>query len=74
MRANLKARGYAGIDGKDAAVYDNDLVAVIQHFQRRHGLETDGIAGAGTITAMNVTADERVRQIIVNLERWRWKC
>jgi len=70
MRANLKARGYAGIDG--GAGYDPNLVAVVKHFQQRHGLEPDGMAGKGTIDALNVSADARVRQIIVNMERWRW--
>ena len=72
MRANLKARGYAGIDNAQANFYDDNIVAVVEHFQRRNGLEADGVAGPKTIAAMNVTADERVRQIIVNMERWRW--
>lgn len=70
MRANLKARGYSGIDG--GATYDSNLVAVVKHFQKRHGLEADGVAGKGTIEAMNVSAQARVQQIIVNMERWRW--
>ena len=72
MRANLKARGYAGIDNAEANFYDDNIVAVVEHFQRRNGLDADGVAGPKTIAAMNVTADERVRQIIVNMERWRW--
>ena len=72
MRANLKARGYSGIDNAEPNLYDDNIVAVVEHFQRRNGLETDGVAGPKTIAAMNVTADERVRQIIVNMERWRW--
>jgi murein L,D-transpeptidase YcbB/YkuD len=72
MRANLIARGYGGIDAADPNLYDNNIVAVVQHFQKRHGLEPDGVAGATTIAALNVTADQRVKQIIVNLERWRW--
>src|SRR5262245_37070456 len=72
MRANMKARGYSGIDSQDPDTYDDNVVAVVEHFQRRHGLDADGIAGPKTIAAMNVTADQRVRQIIVNMERWRW--
>lgn len=70
MRANLKARGYAAIDG--GSTFDPGLVAVVKHFQQRHGLDADGVAGKGTIEAMNVSAEARVRQIIVNMERWRW--
>jgi murein L,D-transpeptidase YcbB/YkuD len=72
MRANLKARGYSGIDSADPNLYDDSVIAVVEHFQRRHGLDADGVAGPKTVAAMNMTADERVRQIIVNMERWRW--
>jgi murein L,D-transpeptidase YcbB/YkuD len=72
MRANLRARGYSGIDNPDPDTYDDNILAVVEHFQRRHGLDADGVAGPRTIAAMNVTVDRRVRQIIVNMERWRW--
>lgn len=73
VRNNLAARGYSGITaGAAPAVYGDDLVPVVQHFQKRHGLDDDGIIGPATLRAMNVTAAERVNQIIVNLERWRW--
>jgi murein L,D-transpeptidase YcbB/YkuD len=35
-------------------------------------LDADGIAGKGTLLAMNSSADKRINQIIVNMERWRW--
>jgi murein L,D-transpeptidase YcbB/YkuD len=53
-------------------VYDEALVEVVKKFQRRHGLEPDGVVGRGTVEAMNVPAAARVRQIIVNMEVWRW--
>lgn len=72
MRANLIARGYSGINGGDPVFYDQDLVVAVMHFQRRHGLDVDGLAGPATISALNVSAEERVAQIVVNMERWRW--
>jgi L,D-transpeptidase YcbB len=53
-------------------VYDEALVAAVKKFQRRHGLEPDGVIGRGTVEAMNVPAAARVKQIIVNMESWRW--
>jgi murein L,D-transpeptidase YcbB/YkuD len=47
------------------------LVAV-RRFQWRHGLEQTGIVDAETLAELNVTADARVNQIKLNLERWRW--
>ena len=53
-------------------VYGDALEAAVRRFQRRHGLEVDGLVGGATLTALNVSAGARVRQIELNLERWRW--
>jgi L,D-transpeptidase YcbB len=53
-------------------LYDEALAAAIRGFQRRHGLAADGVIGKKTRAALNVTAAQRVRQIELNLERWRW--
>lgn len=44
----------------------------VRRFQERHGLEPDGVIGPRTLAALNVSAEERIRQIELNLERWRW--
>lgn len=53
-------------------VYDEPLNIALKQFQARHGLESDGVIGKGTIAALNFTKEQRRQQIIVNLERWRW--
>ncbi|MDX1384722.1 MAG: L,D-transpeptidase family protein, partial [Thermoanaerobaculia bacterium] len=52
--------------------YDPALEEAVRAFQARHGLTADAVVGAKTLEALNVPADERVRQIELNLERWRW--
>lgn len=52
--------------------FGDTLAVAVMRFQRRHGLKVDGIAGSGTLTAMNVPVGRRIRQIELNLERWRW--
>ncbi|MGD8846968.1 MAG: L,D-transpeptidase family protein [Desulfobacteraceae bacterium] len=52
--------------------YDDLLVAAVRRFQLRHGLEPDGVIGRKSREAMNVRVEERIRQIELNLERWRW--
>ena len=53
-------------------VYEGPLVDAVKRFQRRHGLEADGVIGAGTIATLNVTLARRVRQIELAMERMRW--
>lgn len=52
--------------------YDDAIEEGVRRFQARHGLDADGIIGAGTLAAMNVPAEARVRQLEINLERARW--
>ncbi|GGB99867.1 L,D-transpeptidase [Marinobacterium zhoushanense] len=53
-------------------LYDQPLVAALQRFQMRHGLEVDGVLGPKTLAELNRPMSERLEQIRVNLERWRW--
>lgn len=55
-----------------SAVFDDVLVAAVKAFQTRHGLESDGIVGSETLKALNITVAQRIKDIAVNLERWRW--
>jgi len=52
--------------------YDADLVAAVQRAQRRYGLNPTGVFAAKTRASLNVPAADRVRQIMANMERWRW--
>ena len=72
MRQNFAARGYDILDAPDVENYDEALLEVVKHFQKRHGLSADGVAGANTFKAMGISVEDRVRQIAINLERWRW--
>jgi murein L,D-transpeptidase YcbB/YkuD len=56
----------------DDDIFDTGLEAAVDRFQRAHGLEPDGIVGPATLAALNVSAEARVDQIRVNLERARW--
>ena len=56
----------------DPQRFDDGLVEVVKRFQRRHGLDDDGVIGTETVATLNVSAEERIRQVEINLERWRW--
>ncbi len=49
--------------------YDPALAAKVKEFQEVHSLKADGIAGAGTIDALNRGADYYEQLIIINMER-----
>jgi murein L,D-transpeptidase YcbB/YkuD len=73
IRERLRITGeYTGGKVADAKRYDAGLEKAVRRFQERNTLGVDGIIGPATLAAMNVTAEQRVEQIRVNLERMRW--
>jgi murein L,D-transpeptidase YcbB/YkuD len=55
-----------------AFLFDDAVETAIRQFQKRHGLKPDGIVGEATLAALNIPVEQRIRQIELNLERWRW--
>lgn len=53
-------------------VYDEQVQEAVTDFQKRHGLIVDGIVGPQTYKALQVSVEERINQIVLNMERWRW--
>jgi murein L,D-transpeptidase YcbB/YkuD len=58
--------------GESGELFDKVTAAALARFQLRHGLVGDGVLGAKTLAALNVSVEARIRQIELNLERWRW--
>ena len=52
--------------------YDESVEAAVRRFQRRHGLQADGLVGKRTLTDLNVPVEHRITQLQLNMERWRW--
>lgn len=52
--------------------YDEVMEQAVRRFQKRHGLNIDGIIGKNTLSELNISAQDRVQQIKVALERQRW--
>jgi len=53
-------------------LYTKKTQDAVKLFQARHGLKPDAIIGRSTIEALNFSRNQRIEQIIANLERWRW--
>jgi murein L,D-transpeptidase YcbB/YkuD len=71
-RLQVEGDAPAGDASNSPKTYDADVVAAVKHYQQRHGLETDGRLGQGTIDSLNVPMSVRVQQLDDSLERWRW--
>jgi murein L,D-transpeptidase YcbB/YkuD len=63
---------YADESFDGASYYDDSLVSAVMAFQHQHGLRPDGIVGRQTAKLMNITREDKIDQILVNLERLRW--
>lgn len=70
LRDRLIRMGY--LDRAISGSYDGDLQQAVQTYQLDQGMKADGIAGEGTIAAINRAPEERMKSILVALERLRW--
>jgi murein L,D-transpeptidase YcbB/YkuD len=52
--------------------YEGVLIDAVKHFQQRHGLAPTGEIDFKTIAEMNVPLSDRVEQMRLGLERYRW--
>jgi murein L,D-transpeptidase YcbB/YkuD len=73
LRQRLRTEGLLP-QGGDAQndLFDTTLELAVGAFQRRIGLEADGIAGPLTLEQLNRSAADLKAQLRANLERWRW--
>lgn len=70
LRDHLVQRGY--LAPQAIASYDKSVMRAVQRFQMDNGILADGIAGGSTIAALNRSASDRLKSVIVALERLRW--
>lgn len=53
-------------------VFDSTLWKAVKLFQKRHGLDADGVIGKATTAAMNATVQDHIETLLINMERMRW--
>lgn len=73
LAAKLRRLGDLPADAKvEGTTYEGAMVDAVKSFQRRHGLDADGIVSKKTFAALNVPLSQRVQQIEWAIERSRW--
>jgi murein L,D-transpeptidase YcbB/YkuD len=72
VKQRLQALGDLAASDSAGAVFDKTLTAGVKSFQQRMGLEVDGKVGPGMINELNVPVAQRIKQVLVNMERMRW--
>ena len=55
-----------------ATTYTQELSDAVKHYQARHGYTVDGQLTPQTVASLNVPMSQRVEQMNLALERWRW--
>jgi murein L,D-transpeptidase YcbB/YkuD len=53
-------------------IFDEDLEKAVRLFQKTQRLKENGVADTATLKLMNVPVTERIQQIRMDMERWRW--
>ncbi len=55
-----------------SSVFTDTLELAVKRFQQRHGYKQDGIISASILKDMNVSARQRLMEILLNMDRMRW--
>ena len=71
IRERLFAAGYIG-QNHTSNLYDAELVDAVKKYQLHNGFKPDSLISKKHINHMNVPVSERIKQIMVNMERCRW--
>lgn len=58
--------------GNTSEAFDQQMEQAVVMFQKRHGVKQDGIIGPVFFKKINVSIEDRIQQILINMERMRW--
>ena len=71
LRQRLMVSGDLAEDAASGVTFDSFVEQGVKHFQLRHGLGPTGAVDEETLKALNVSAEERLRELQINLVRLR---
>lgn len=59
-------------EAEKTATFTPSLQAILKEFQRDNGLTASGKIDSQTLQFLNRPVRDRIHQLIINMERWRW--
>ena len=71
IKSRLKMTGDMPV-ADTSQLFNDTLETAVKKFQLRHGYTPDGVVGATMLKEMNVPAQKRLQQLLINMERMRW--
>jgi murein L,D-transpeptidase YcbB/YkuD len=54
-----------------SSVFTDELVAAVQHIQKRFGYRQNGVVDALLIKQLNVPVEQRIQQLLINMQRFQ---
>ncbi|WP_245957753.1 L,D-transpeptidase family protein [Niabella yanshanensis] len=73
LKKRLKAEGFLfGEDSTFTNEYDSELAEAVNEIKKTYGYKPDGTAGKTFLKDVNISVEERIQQILINMERMRW--
>lgn len=57
--------------GDTSSVFTDELVAAVQHVQKRFGYTKNGVVDALLIKQLNIPVEQRIQQLMVNMQRFQ---
>ncbi|KAA2317473.1 murein L,D-transpeptidase [Pseudooceanicola sediminis] len=70
LRDRLTAMGY--LKGSFTSTYDADIEAAVRAYQSDMSMNVDGVVGPATLGMINTSVEDRLKSVIVAMERERW--
>ena len=70
IKIRLNQLGYGTSNTSD--IFDSELAQVIKVFQSQNGIKPTGTLGKATMRSLGMSANDRIKQVEVTLEKLRW--
>ncbi len=72
IRKRLAQLNYLPYNATSSQGFDEQMEAAVREFQRDHGIDSDGIIGKQSYAALNITFQQRIDAVRINMDRVRW--